>query len=406
MESFWTDSDGWPRTLFANSKNVSVSCSRPQDKDINKTVWRDTLKKVTNMFGQLQKSGVPGYIVVSCVLSEFTLVKEQNGINSIAYVQDNSDEPVYTWPEKSLGEFIQDSSQNDFSHLPFGNHAWQSIDVYHGNFGPVGNVKFEPINALFVGKHDNIQQWFVLLKAYVFEQGNDAILQKMPLVEVFPDQTYKAYDKEYYLENAAGGSYDWIISDPTVSVRGDIIAELPNHFEFTKGETRNRYVIMVLDEPLKTFNQVGSFLSSDPDLIAAGNQIKKEFMKNGSGNAFKIIAEVLASHNFSDIHLNIKNQLIDSNIIAFKHLSNGTCHILEYKNGENGISLREAHVLGTENILTSKDGVDKGLLVTTSDLTQPIRNFHDNIWRLKPGAYNELIDWLRTYKSLKEDIYF
>lgn len=408
MDSFWTDSDGWPMTLLANLKNVSVSCSRPKDTSINKAEWTNTLKKLTNRLGQLQKINVPGHIAVSCVLCEFPLVKEQNGIQSIAYVQDNSDEPVYTWPKISSEKFIA-SSQNDFSHLPFGNHKWKSIDVYYGNFGTVGTVEFQPKNCLFVGKYDNIEQWFVLLEAYVSEHYNDAVLQKMPLVEVFPDQTYKAYDWESYLENAAGGGdYDWVISNPTVSARGDIIANLPNHPKFTETGTRNRYVVIVLDESRKTFRQVGSFLSTDPELIAARAEID-DTIKKGSGSTFEIIDDVLTSHDFSNIQLNVKNMFSESNIITFKNLHTGTGHIIEckqYGNSKNRVSLREAHVLATKTISSKKYSIDKGVLVTTGDLTRPIRNFYDDIWDLESRAHDEVIGWLRTFKSLKDGIYF
>jgi hypothetical protein len=396
MENIWTDTKGWPVALFANFKSVSVFCSPPEDTLINKTEWIHTLKKATNRLGHLQKLNIPGRIAVSCVLSDLDLIFKEQGIQSIAYAQDNSPEPVYNWPEIPYKK-NPNSSLYDFSHLPFGSHKWQSIDVYHGNFGQVKDVEFNIKNALFVRKQDHIQQWFVLLETWVFEEGNDAILQKMPLVEVFPDQSYQAHDWEDYLENAAGGDYNWIISDPTVSVRGDIIARLPNHVEFTKEGTRDRYVIRVLDDSAKTFRQLGSFLSPDPELIAAGNQIK-----NGSDHSFKFIEEILALHGFSDIQLNIRNQFEKSSIIAFKHLRKGTGHIIECKldeNEENIISLREAHVLA------AKTSIDKGVLVTTGDLARPL-NFHDNIWGLEVEKYTELIEWLRTFKSFKKGIYF
>jgi hypothetical protein len=373
-----------------------VFCSPPEDTCINKTEWISALKKATNRLGHLQKLNIPGRIAVSCVLSDLDSIFKEHGIRSIAYAQDNSHEPAYNWPEIPYKK-NPNSSLYDFSHLPFGNHEWQSIDVYHGNFGQVKDVEFNIKNALFVRKQDHIQQWFVLLNTWVAEEGNDAILQKMPLVEVFPDQTYKAYDWEDYLENASGGDYNWIISNPTVSVRGDIIAILPNHTEFTKEGTRDRYVIMVLNDSAKTFRQLDSFLSPDPELIAAGNQIK-----NGSGHSLKIIEEILALHGFSDIQLNLRNHFDKSNILAFKHLRKGTGHIIECKldeNEENIISLREAHVLA------AKTSIDKGVLVTTGDLARPL-NFHDNIWGLEVEEYTELIEWLKTFKSFKKGLYF
>jgi hypothetical protein len=392
MENIWTDTKGWPVALFANFKNVSVFCSPPEDTLINKTEWINTLKKATNRLGHLQKLNIPGRIAVSCVLSDLDWIFKEQVIKSIAYAQDNSQEPVYNWPEIPYKK-SPDSYLYDFSHLPFGNHEWQSIDMYYGNFGQVKDVEFNIKSALFVRKQDHIQQWFVLLETWVAEEGNDAILQKMPLVEVFPDQTYQAHDWEDYLENASGGDYDWIISNPTVSVRGDIIAILPNHAEFTKEGTRDRYVIRVLDDSAKTFRHLGSFLSPDPELIAVGNQIK-------NGSDLKVIEEILARHGFSDIQLNVRNQFDKSYILAFKHLHRGTGHIIECKLEENIVLIREVHVLAAK-----KNSMDKGVLVTTGDLARP-QNFHDNIWGLEPDAYTELITWLKTFKSFKKGLYF
>lgn len=409
IRSSWTNSEGWPMRLFANSKNVSVACSRPKDSSIDKYEWTDVLRELTDILGHLQEANISGRIAVSCVLSEFNWVVEQGGIHAISYVQDKSDEPVYIWPEISSEEVIPEPSGNRFSHLPFADHRWKPIDVYRGNFGTVGNVEFNPINCLFVRKHGDVQQWFVLLESWVSEQGNDAVLQKMPLIEVFPDQRYKAYDLDDYLENAAGGGdYDWIISKPTVSARGDIIAILPNHSEFTEAGTFDRYVVIVLDESRKTFDQAGSFLSTDHELIAVGEEIKNEVMRNGSDDLFEVITGSLNSHGFSDIQLDVENQLNKSNIIGFKRLDKSTGHIIEYKQygkDKNKVSLREAHVLGKRTIFTKKNDLDESFLVTTSDLIYPIKTFYDNIWMLESEAYNEAIWWLRTFKSLKEGLY-
>jgi hypothetical protein len=253
---------------------------------------------------------------------------------------------------------------------------------------------------------------FVHLEAVVFEQGNDAILQKMSLVEVLRNGQYQVHEPSDFLENAAGSySHDWIMSRPIVSARGDIVAALPNHPEFGDGETRERYVVVVLDEQSRQFVQVDSFLSIPRALSRSHADIEREILKylghfpdhvkTLPGDAFeRIVAEILASHGFSDIQLNVRTEFGEIDILAFEDRKTGKGYIIECKQYGSGrrVTLREAHVLAMKTMLMKKYGVEKGMLVTTSDFTGPTRDLYDGAWGLELRAYDEVVEWLRTYQ--------
>jgi hypothetical protein len=51
-----------------------------------------------------------------------------------------------------------------------------------------------------------------------------------------------------------------------------------------------------------------------------------------------------------------------------------------------------------KRILMESEGVDRAMLVTTSDFTAPVRKLYDSEWGLELKSYHEVVEWLRTYK--------
>lgn len=380
---------------------------------MEKHVWMGEIEAVAKNLGNLNRLGVEGEVAVASALRELPpTVRQANGICSIAYVQPSGNPPVYTWP-RAKDAFHEPSSQSEgLVELPFGKHEWTPLKLYRGSWGPVANVQFQPIAALMVRKHADRELWFVHLQADVSEQGNDAILQKMSLVEVFRDGRYQVHEPIDFLENAGGSpTNDWIMGQPIVSARGDIVALLPTHTKFEDGEIRHRYVVVVLYETERRFVQVDSFLSIPRVLSESHKDIEREILKylghfpdhvkTLPGDTFeRIVAEILASHGFSDIQLNVRTEFGEIDILAFEDRKTGKGYIVECKQYGSGrkVTLREAHVLAMKTILMRKYGVEKGMLVTTSDFTGPARNLYDGAWGLELRAYDEVVEWLKTYK--------
>jgi hypothetical protein len=127
------------------------------------------------------------------------------------------------------------------SKLPFKNYKWKKIklyrsyyDLYRSNYGSVANItniEFAIKEAVMINSSSDFNIWFVLLEALVFENDNDATLQKMAVVKVYNNGTYKVHEDNTIIENADGGPNDLIMKNLIVISDNNIIAELPNHPE-------------------------------------------------------------------------------------------------------------------------------------------------------------------------------
>ena len=129
------------------------------------------------------------------------------------------------------------------------------------------------------------------------------------------------------------------------------------------------------------------------------------------GDSFeKIIAEVLASHGFSNIQLNVRNAFGEMDIIAFEKDKDGRSHgyIVECKRYKRNhkVSLREAHVLAMKRILMGSEGIDRAMLVTTSDFTRPTKSLYDSAWGMELKTCDQVIEWLRAYKVKRDGLFF
>jgi hypothetical protein len=121
------------------------------------------------------------------------------------------------------------------------------------------------------------------------------------------------------------------------------------------------------------------------------------------------VVEILASHGFSGIETHVRTAYGEIDIIRFEGIQTGEKrgYIVECKryHRHRKVTLREAHVLAMKRIPTASQGIDKALLVTTSDFTQPTRKLYDSAWAMELKAYDEVIQWLKTYKPPKNDYF-
>lgn len=416
--SGWFDTDGWPNKLFSPDGNVTLECKRPKDDNISKEKWIESLSIIIESLCSFNRLGVDGHQAVSSVLKEIPQIVSKNlGIISIAYVQQSASIPLYTWPDQKAASHRTPFGNEVTLAVPFKDYEWQKIRLYHGNHGPVANVGFSINDALVVYRKKDIDVWFVLLETYVGEQNNDAIIQKMAIVEVHKNGSYQVHENNQIFENAGGGGpYDPIISDLVVTARTDVIGVIRQGGE--SGDGNNVLISLNLDS--FQAQHAGTFRSPSPELIPVGREVDLELMKylrrfpehvtEMPGDSFeRIIAEILASHGFSDIQLNVRNNFGEIDILAFEGSKDRKRkgYIIECKRykKERNVTLREAHILAMKRILMQSSGINKAMLVTTSDFTKPTRQLYDSAWGLELKAYDEVVEWLRNYKLNQNGLY-
>ena len=407
-------SDGWPTRISSPDGLIYIECRQPDDKTIDQATWRESLFAAVHLLMTYYSISMDGETAVMALRKELPQTMESEGsIDSIAYTEPNSD-AIYTWPKSNIANYRGDKFNPETPNLPFIEWKWSVLPSYRGNYGPVSNVQFDILDAVMVERTEQEEKWFVLLEAYVSESGNDAILQKTAFVSVLKDRSFSVHETSELLENAGGGGpYDLIMRNLVVSARGDIIAMLPNHYNLGN-------VLIKLDFHNQLFERIRTFKAPNPELIPIARDVDVEVMKylrrfpehitQMPGHSFeKIIAEIMKSHGFSDVQLNVRNMYGEIDIIAFEGTKEKRRkgYIIECKRYRRNrrVTLREAHILAMKKIHMSNKGIDRAMLITTSDFTEPTRKLYDSAWGLELKAYDEVVDWLRTYKPQK-DIYF
>ena len=400
---------GWPSAMISPDRHVYVEFRAPKDDSIDKAQWRATLGSLVRSLMQFRNLGVSGERAVTGLLGDLPeSVVANDGLRSIAHGAKRSletstlgrERPPASHEGRLRGERVPD--------LPFSRHRWGTIPTYRGNYGPVSNVQFSVQDAVRMSATTAGQIWFALLEAYVSEQGNDAILQKTAFVEVRPDGSYTAHEEPTILENSGGGGpYDLVMRNLVVSARGDVIAELVNH----PGN-----VLVSLEPSQHRSEQVATFEAPSPELAPVARDVDEEVLRylhrfpehvtEFPSDAFeKIVAEVLRSHGFSDVQMNVRNKFGEIDIVAFEGGKGDSRmgYIVECKRyrRDRMVTLREAHVLAMKRIHMAPLGIEKALLVTTSGFTGPTRELYDSAWGLELKAYEEVLEWLRKYKPLK-----
>jgi hypothetical protein len=208
---------------------------------------------------------------------------------------------------------------------------WSSLDTYWDrNYRhPIDNVPFSPRDVVLVGRDPGREVWFVLLEGSIYEDNadgiTDAALQRMALVEVKGDGSVVVHEDTHILVNAGGGPWDPLMSNLVVTARHDIIARL----DYDLGNA-----LIALDLSSFEAQRVSDFRASSPELVPVERDVDIEVMKffqrspehvvEVPGHTFeRIIAEILASHGFSDIQLNVRNAYGEMDIIAFDSTQSG-----------------------------------------------------------------------------------
>jgi hypothetical protein len=410
----YTDTDRWPTSISSADGNVNIKCRRPKDTSIDQKIWCEALYSAVRSLSNYRLMNLDGETAITSLLKDLPEIMERNeAIKSVAYTEPN-ESSVYTWPDPKVAMYRGAKFCSELPNLPFGDHKWRTLPIYRGNYGPVSDVQFDVVDAILVHRSQKEVIWFVLLEASVFESRNDAILQKTAFVNVSKSGSYIVKESDEILENAGGGGpYDLIMRDLVVSAREDVIAWLPNH-----GELGN--ILLKIDLSSLQYQRIDTFRAPNPELIPVGRDVDVEVVKylrrfpehitQIPADSFeKIIAEILRSHGFSDIQLNVKNMFGEIDIVAFDATKEGRRqgYIIECKRyrHDRRVTLREAHVLAMKRILMMNQGIDRAMLVTTSDFTGPTRRLYDSAWGMELKAYDEVIEWLKTYKPPK-GIYF
>lgn len=370
---------------------------------------------VLTRLSSLNHLGIPGEQAVATVLEDLLQpLANQAAIKSIAYVQPWSEDSLYEWPQSNdtrpaTAELCSGPT------TPFQNHAWETIKLYRGHFGPVANVTFAAKDAVLVHRERHRDLWLVLLEAIVREHDNDAILQKFATAEVFGDGRYAVHEDNQLRENAGGGGpYDWTVIELIVTARRDVVAGLDHPFD-----DQNNVLLSITPESVLP-RIVGAFQAPSPELIPAGRAIDAELMKylrrfpehvtEVPDDTFEgVVAEILASHGFSDIQLNVRNRFGEIDIVAFESTKDGARrgYIVECKRYKRTrkVALREAHVVGMKKMLMESEGIQKAMLVTTSDFTKPVRRLYDAAWGLELKSHDEVVEWLQQYKLNRGGLY-
>jgi len=408
-----TDSEHWPTRISSADGNVYIECARHRPVTTSTPdTCREQLEGILKALLSYRALGFAGEAALRAVLTEAKAEGLAEWVGSVAYVEPDGSKRVYAWPESQAASHLAGRQDAEVQKSAFAAIEWAALPLYRGNYGPVSNVRFSVSDAALIHRGPDRDIWFILLDAKVFEQGNDALLQKTAFVEVMRDGSCISHEEKTLLENAGGGGpYDIIMSDCVVTARGDVIA--------AAGAPHGN-VLVSLDLASFGSRQIDTFQTPSRELVPVARDVDAEVMKYlrrfpehvtemPPASFEKIVAEVLASHGFSDIQLNVQNAFGEIDIIAFESTKEGKRrgYIIECKryNKRRKVTLREAHVLAMKRIHMAHAGIDRAMLVTTSDFTSPTRTLYDSAWGMELRAHDEVIEWLRTYKPPKDKYY-